>query len=142
MVPPSETFLPNTSLADITSSACVIIVNCKQNHPTGGHHSQPERLQVTQSNPVLSSDVLTSLEQNLTKQRASGAHWREETWRLTKLLSPASCYDQTSETAWDPELTTKARIGLLKTTMKKAAPVTNDGHEAARLEAIKKNSGR
>jgi hypothetical protein len=90
------------------------------------------------NDPVLTSDTFTSLKENLTKQRASAAHWRGEAWRLTKLLSPASCYDQTSETIWDPDIAVKARIGLLKTTQKKAVAPAIDNEAARREDAIKK----
>jgi hypothetical protein len=89
--------------------------------------------------PILTSDTLTSLTQNLTKQRASVAHWRKETWRLTKLLQPAQCLDATSETIYDPDVAKVARIGLLKTTQRKAVVSTDGKDEAARREdAIKK----
>jgi hypothetical protein len=91
------------------------------------------------NDPVLTSDTFTSLKENLTKQRVSAAHWRDETWRFTKLLAPVSCYDETSETIWDPGIATVARIGLLITTQKKEAASAGDYNEAARREdAIKK----
>ena len=89
--------------------------------------------------PVIASVTLTSIKENLTKQRASVAHWRGEAWRLTSLLQPAQCYAETSETIWDADVAKVARIGLLKTTQKKAVVSTTDQDEAARREdAIKK----
>jgi hypothetical protein len=91
------------------------------------------------NDPVLTSDTFTSLKETLTKQRVSAAHWRDETWRFTKLLAPVSCYDETSETIWDPDIAKVARIGLLNTTQKKEAASAGDYNEAARREdAIKK----
>ncbi|WP_079567210.1 hypothetical protein [Bradyrhizobium erythrophlei] len=89
--------------------------------------------------PILTSDKLTDDTQNKARLLASSAQSRAKIWNFTKLLSPASCYDETSSTTWDADTTTVARIGLLKTTMKKQVVSADNRDEAARKkEAIER----
>jgi hypothetical protein len=89
--------------------------------------------------PILTSVKLTTDTANKTRLLASAAQSRAEIWRLTTLLAPASCYDETSTTTWDADVATVARIGLLKTTSTRKA-VSNDGKDesAKKKEAIER----
>jgi hypothetical protein len=84
------------------------------------------------NDPILKSEKLSSLTQNLAKQKANAAQSRAEVWRLTKMVSPHNNYDVTSSTVWDSDIAEFARIGLINGRQEICVVPTGDQDESAR----------